>query len=452
MKKVLPLIIVLITVSLVGIVYIQYSRIQNLLIVKEEQLFERVVKAIDMVGKDLSYNNANRVPMVLRRQRKSQLDLGSSMPSELLQPSMVSDRYTQFEIREKLALAFKSNQIPPTKFEFAITNTFNLINYEMQSPHFMELLNDTTNNRAFNYPLEQPVGSWGEGLPSFENIVVIIPNYKKLVFKQSYWDLVGAIVFTLFIMFAFFLTLFTMINQRKLSEIKSDFINNMTHEFKTPLATISLAVDALNNEKVLNDRDRSQYFRSIIKDENKRMNKHVETILQAAALEKQEFTLNKKRLHGNTLVQNALDNFELVLKEKNGKQKLILNAKQDFIEADEQHFSNLLNNLIDNAIKYSKDEPDITITTQNNSKYFITRIEDKGIGMSRESVKRIFEKFYRAHTGNLHNVKGFGLGMSYVKTIIDAHKGRIKVESTVGKGSTFIVEMPLSNKQETNSA
>lgn len=398
-----------------------------------------------MVGRDLS-NNSGRLP-VLRRQRKSPLSLNNDMQSDFsLQPSMVADRFTQFEIKEKLELAFKANQVPVTNFEFAVTNTFNMIKYEMQSPRFLELLNDTANNRAFNYPLEQPAGSWAEGIASFENIVVIIPNYKKLVFMQSYWDLVGAIVFTLFIMFAFFLTLFTMINQRKLSEIKSDFINNMTHEFKTPLATISLAVDALNNEKVMKDKERSEYFRSIIKDENKRMNKHVETILQAAALEKQEFALNKKLLHGNELVKKALDNFELVLKEKNGQQKLLLNAKYDNIEVDEQHFGNLLNNLIDNAIKYSKDEPDITITTLANSKYFIIKIEDKGIGMSRESVKRIFEKFYRAHTGNLHDVKGFGLGMSYVKTIIDAHKGRIRVESTIGKGSIFTVEMPLSMK------
>ncbi|CAN5676595.1 hypothetical protein BH10BAC3_BH10BAC3_20270 [soil metagenome] len=446
MKKVFPVIILLITLSLIGIIYIQYSRFQNMLIVKEEQMFERVVKAIDMVAKDLT-NNGNRLP-VLRRQRKSQLSLGDNMPVELMQPAMVSDRYTQFEIREKLDLAFKSNQVPPTNFEFAVTNNFNLISYEMQSPRFIELLNDTANNHAFNYALDAPAGTWAEGLAPYENLVVIIPNYRKLVLKQSYWDLVGAIVFTLFIMFAFFLTLYTMINQRKLSEIKGDFINNMTHEFKTPLATISLAVDALNNEKVINDRERAQYFRSIIKDENKRMNRHVETILQAAALEKQEFTLNKKRLHGNQVINSALGNFELVLKEKNGKSKVLLNAKNDVIEVDEQHFTNLLNNLIDNAIKYSKDEPDITISTLNTNRHFVIKIEDKGIGMSRESVKRIFEKFYRAHTGNLHNVKGFGLGMSYVKTIIDAHKGRIKVESTVGKGSTFIVEMPLSPVQQ----
>jgi two-component system phosphate regulon sensor histidine kinase PhoR len=236
-----------------------------------------------------------------------------------------------------------------------------------------------------------------------------------------------------------------MLNQRKLSEIKSDFINNMTHEFKTPLATISLAVDALNNEKVLSNQDKLQYFRGIIKEENRRMNKHVETILQAAALEKQEFTLNRKAISAHQLIENVLSNYQLVLREREGVVKLQLNASNAIIFADEQHFTNLLNNLVDNAIKYSKDSPHITITTHSSKKLLHIRIEDKGIGMSRETVKRVFEKFYRAHTGNIHNVKGFGLGMSYVKTIIDAHKGRIKVESTLGKGSSFTVEVPLAS-------
>jgi two-component system phosphate regulon sensor histidine kinase PhoR len=134
-----------------------------------------------------------------------------------------------------------------------------------------------------------------------------------------------------------------------------------------------------------------------------------------------------------------------VLKEREGEVKLQLNASDDVIFADDQHFTNLLNNLVDNAIKYSKDAPHITITTHSSKKFLLIRIEDKGIGMSRETVKRIFEKFYRAHTGNIHNVKGFGLGMSYVKTIIDAHKGRIKADSTLGKGSTFTVEVPLAS-------
>jgi two-component system phosphate regulon sensor histidine kinase PhoR len=281
-------------------------------------------------------------------------------------------------------------------------------------------------------------------LAPYENIVLIIPNYKKLVFQQSYWELIGAIVFTLFIMFAFFITVRTMLNQRNLNEIKSDFINNMTHEFKTPLATIGLAVDALNNEKVIASTEKTQYFKGIIKEENKRMNKHVETILQAAALEKQDLSLKKTELSGHKLLQAVTNNYDLVLKEKNGTIKLNLQAKNDIIWADETHFTNLLNNLMDNAIKYSKDQPEISITTHSSPKFFVIKIDDKGIGMSRETVKRIFEKFYRAHTGNIHNVKGFGLGMSYVKTIIEEHKGKIKVESTLGKGSSFIVEVPLA--------
>lgn len=408
------------------------------MLVKEEQLYEKLVRSVDMVAVDIT-NNESRAPLMTFKRRSPLSLLGEF-------PTMVKDRYTQYEIAEKLANAFKATNIPPTKFEFAITTTGpnNLMNFEMQSPKFLNLYADSVNNKKLVYPLVQPTGSWSEGLLPTEVIYVIIPNYDKLVFRQSYKELSGSIIFTLFIMFVFFLTFGTMINQRKVSEIKSDFINNMTHEFKTPLATISLAVDALSNEKVLKDPEKLHYFRSIIKDENKRMNRHVETILQAAALDRQEINLDKKELNGNDIVTKALNNYELVLKEKNGVVHLNLNATNDLILADEQHFTNMISNLIDNAIKYSKDAPDITISTGTTSRAFLVKVEDKGIGMTRESVKRIFEKFYRAHTGNIHNVKGFGLGMSYVKTIIDAHKGRIRVDSTLGKGSTFTVEMPLA--------
>ncbi len=449
MKKIYPVIIFLVTGSLIGIIYVQYSWFQNMLLVKDEQLNDRITKSVAAVGKEVS-NPGGSLP-ILRRQRKSQLSLGDDLPTELLQRTLIGDRFTQFEIREKLENTFKQYQAPVSNFEFAVTNNSSFMAYEMQSPGFATEVADTINNRTFNLVIEPASGTWNEGLAPMENLIVVVPEFKKLVRQQSYWELIGAIVFTLFIMFAFFLTLRTMFNQKKLSEIKSDFINNMTHEFKTPLATISLAVDALNNGKVIQDADKTQYFRGIIKEENRRMNKHVETILQAAALERQEFTLDKKPLHVHDLVNNVLENFELVLKEKNGKVKLNLNAKNDTINADEQHFTNLLSNLVDNAIKYSKEEPDITITTYSTGKHLVMRISDKGIGMSRESVKRVFEKFYRAHTGNLHNVKGFGLGMSYVKTIIDAHKGRIKVESILGKGSTFIVEVPLATLKETVS-
>jgi len=260
------------------------------------------------------------------------------------------------------------------------------------------------------------------------------------------WVFIGAIGFMLIIIAAFYVTVKSLLDQRKLSEIKSDFINNMTHEFKTPLATISLAVDALRNEKVQSDKEKARYFSGIIKEENVRMNKHVETILQAALMERQELQLNLVPLHVNRIISDVEDNYELRLKEKQGEIQLHLNAANDVIRADEVHFSNLISNLIDNAIKYSKERPKVIVSTHCTKKYLVIRVEDNGIGMNKETVKRIFEKFYRAHTGNLHDVKGFGLGMSYVKTVIDAHKGKIKVDSTLGKGSAFTIEMPLADE------
>jgi two-component system, OmpR family, phosphate regulon sensor histidine kinase PhoR len=251
------------------------------------------------------------------------------------------------------------------------------------------------------------------------------------------------VLFTLVLLTAFYVTIYALLRQKKMSEIKNDFINNMTHEFKTPLATISLAVDALRNEKVQNDKEKMQYFSGVIKEENKRMNKQVETILQAALMDRQEIQLNRRSARVHEMIHIALDNFGLQLEEKKGKVELILNAKNDLISADEVHFTSLISNLVDNAVKYSKENLHVKVVTASNSKNISIKIEDNGIGMSKETQKRIFEKFYRAHTGNLHNVKGFGLGLSYVKTMIDAHGGKIKVESALGRGTTFTIEMPL---------
>jgi two-component system phosphate regulon sensor histidine kinase PhoR len=274
---------------------------------------------------------------------------------------------------------------------------------------------------------------------------VVVPGISKIASKDLWPQFIGAILFTLVIVTAFSLTLRTMLRQKKLSEIKNDFINNMTHEFKTPLATISLAVDALKNEKVQKDAEKMGYFSSIIKEENQRMNRQVETILKSALMDRQEVQLNLKSLHVNEIIKDVADNFILRLQEKQGMLETNLTAVDDLIEGDEVHISNLVNNLMDNAVKYSKENvpPIIRITTSSNDKKFILRMEDNGIGMTRETVKRIFEKFYRAHTGNIHNVKGFGLGLSYVKTVVDAHQGAIKADSILGKGSSFVIEFPL---------
>jgi two-component system phosphate regulon sensor histidine kinase PhoR len=356
----------------------------------------------------------------------------------------ISDRYTTAEINDKLVKSFNKEGLTNLRFEFAITSSSDDFELEMQTQHFQQESFDTTHFRRIVIPIIPETGTDLEGLLAYEHLFIIIPDFKVQVWQSLTWMIVFSALFTVIIIAAFYITVRTMLNQKKMSEIKSDFINNMTHEFKTPLATISLAVDALKNEKVLNDKSKWQYFNNIIKDENRRMNKHVETILQAALMEKQELKLNLTHIHVHDLLRRVVDNFQLQMQEKNGKVDFLLNAADDLLDVDEVHFSNLVSNLIDNAIKYSKENLVIKIITHATPKHFVLQIQDNGIGMSKETVKHVFEKFYRAHTGNLHNVKGFGLGMSYAKTVIDAHKGKIKVESAPGKGTTFTLEFPHS--------
>jgi two-component system phosphate regulon sensor histidine kinase PhoR len=271
--------------------------------------------------------------------------------------------------------------------------------------------------------------------------MIIMPSDDSIA-RQLGLMITGSILFTLIIVTAFALTIRTLLNQKKLSEIKSDFINNMTHELKTPLATISLAIDAISNEKVMSNTEKIRYFSGIIKEENKRMNKQVESILQSALLEKDEIGLKLQAMDVHQVIRNTTDNLQLQLAAKNGVVDLQLDAINPVIMADDVHFSNVVFNLLDNAIKYSKENLEVKIQTYNTRKSLFIIFTDNGIGMSRDTISRIFEKFYRAHTGNVHNVKGFGLGLTYVKAIVDAHKGKIKVESTLGKGSKFTLEFP----------
>ncbi|HRF22531.1 MAG TPA: HAMP domain-containing sensor histidine kinase, partial [Chitinophagaceae bacterium] len=304
---------------------------------------------------------------------------------------------------------------------------------------------DKINNYHCNFIIDALSGTADENLIGKNALFVVVPQIKSLVYKSLIWRIVSAILFTLVILAAFYLTFITMLRQKKLAKIKNDFINNMTHEFKTPIATISLAVDAMRNDKVISNKEKLGYFSGIIKEENQRMNRQVETILKASQLERQEVELALKPFHVHELIKDVADNFRLQLEDKKGRIDLSLHASNDLMDVDEVHFSNLINNLLDNAIKYCKENvpPVVKVFTQSNAKKLILKVEDNGIGMNRETVKKIFERFYRAHTGNLHNVKGFGLGLSYVKTMVEAHAGEIKVESTLGKGSIFTVEFPL---------
>ena len=423
MKKIFPLIVVLITLSVVGILFIQMSWIQNALKLKHEEFQREVDNALTQTKKGLHDEFVYKSRQSFFNEESTQFFLQNNF--------RIDGVFTKEEIQEILSSKLKQNNIKEP-FEFCITNIYKFV--ILQSDGF-ELPNQNTAKSIELSP--------DNALRSHETLYISIFEDKNAIIREMLWMIIASIVFTSIIILAFFVTLRTLFNQKKLSEIKSDFINNMTHELKTPLATISLAIDALTNEKVIHDADKIKIYSSMIKEENKRMNKQVEKILQAARLEKEEIKLNLQKLDAHQAINKVADNLALQVQEKNGTLELKLHATNPFIQADEVHFSNIIFNLLDNAMKYSDKAPHILVETFKHGNGLLSiKIKDNGIGMDKETQTRIFEKFYRAHTGNLHNVKGFGLGLSYVKAIVDAHEGKIKVESAPGKGSTFTITFP----------
>ena len=280
----------------------------------------------------------------------------------------------------------------------------------------------------------------------FNNDVLLVnfPHQKSFILSSIWSLLIGSLLFTSIIIAVFYYTVLILFRQKKLSEIKNDFINNMTHEFKTPLATISLAVDAVNNPMILKDENKIKHYTHIIKEENKRMNSQVEKVLQMALLDKNQINLSKDEIDIHDIIYRAVENISLQVEEKGGNIMTELAAENYELTGDEVHLQNVIFNLLDNANKYSPEKPEIKISTQNDSKGIYIIIEDKGIGMSQDNIKMIFEKFYRVPTGNVHNIKGFGLGLTYVKAIIEAHNGTIEVKSQLKKGSQFKIYLPIT--------
>lgn len=334
----------------------------------------------------------------------------------------------QDQIRQELR-----NQAIYLPFEFGIFSEGDTANVTIHSKGFTE--EDILTPYKVNLFPNEPFAT-----ATF--LALKFPDRRAHIYRSIAWLLTSSGVLTLFILLTFSLTLSLILKQKKISEIKSDFINNMTHEFKTPIATISLAADAITNEKVLSDKDQVHYFLGIIKQENNRMNRQVENVLQTSLLDKKDFSLNLEWLDAHDLIRQAMANIRLQIEKQQGSIQSELKAEQHYIETDKMHFTNVIYNLLDNAIKYSERPPVIKVATVNEKGGISIVVEDQGIGMSPSEKSRIFDKFHRVATGNVHNVKGFGLGLSYVKAIVLLHKGEIMVESEVGQGSRFTVWLP----------
>ncbi len=272
-------------------------------------------------------------------------------------------------------------------------------------------------------------------------LYVYFPDKQQFINSSTFRILLASVVLCVAIMGLFYVSVNTIVKQKKLSEVKNDFINNMTHEFKTPIATISLACEMLQDSDIQTHPQQLNRYLRVIQDENQRLGSQVEKVLQAAVLEKVRLKFTTINIHD--ILDNVLQNIGVQIEKRNGHLQLQLDADHSFIEGDELHITNVLYNLLDNANKYSPEAPQITISTQNVANGIQISIADCGIGMSKEAIGKIFDKFFRVSTGNIHNVKGFGLGLSYVKTIAEAHHGGIQVKSQPGVGSTFELFLPL---------
>jgi len=278
-------------------------------------------------------------------------------------------------------------------------------------------------------------------------LIVYFPYEKAYLFSQISIMLIMSSLLIISMIFIFIYAIGTIIKQEKLSIMKNDFINNMTHEFKTPISTISLACQALTDKDIPKSRDLYNTYINIIEEENKRIGSMAEKILQSAIIEKAEMNLNILDIDLSDIITDMVRNVKIQINQKNGSIHFENKASDTYIKGDPVHISNVVNNLIDNAIKYSIEAPEITLTLKENKTCLILEIADCGIGISKGNQKKIFEKLYRVPTGNIHEVKGFGLGLTYVKAIIEKHKGVITLESKIGKGTTFFIHLPKNLNQ-----
>lgn len=301
----------------------------------------------------------------------------------------------------------------------------------------VSLMDDSFNVRLF------PTNPYG----TRNMLYVYFPEHERFVFGKMSLVLISSAIFLALVIFSFSYAIRTIFRQKKLSDITNDFISNMTHELKTPIATVSLATEALLDPDIRSMPSQVERYLNVIKEENGRLGKQVEKVLNIARFDKGDFKLNITEVDIHEIIDRACKNSIIQVEDRDGILKKYLGATQTRIEADRLHLTNIIHNLLDNANKYSPDAPHLSISTESNDKGVTIMIADRGQGIAKDMVSKIFDKFYRVPTGNVHDVKGFGLGLSYVKTMVDAHQGTISVKSELGKGSIFTIFLPYKHEQ-----
>jgi two-component system, OmpR family, phosphate regulon sensor histidine kinase PhoR len=465
-QKIIALIIGLLTVAVIGVMSLQIKFILDTRQEKEEQFnnhiraaIKNVAERVEKIGNvqllngfsmqqlnttpnGFSYSQTTIVstdPSVIQRQKLDEarfLQEVGNKPIEERIDLVKLDHFLKLELNERgINIPYNYGVFSNQENSFFIFNNRYLIPQESQS------------NIEFLKNSEYKTNLFNNGVKSPGALMLSFPTKSSLIWSGLWSILLLSLLFASIIIACFGYTISVIFRQKKLSEMKTDFINNMTHEFKTPIATISLAADSIAHQNIINNPDKIRKFVDMIKQENKRMHGQVEKVLQMAQIERDTMNLNLTPIDLHDAINQAVGNISLQVEKKEGIVTTNFNADRPIIEGDVNHISNVINNLLDNANKYSPEKPDISVSTRNVSNGVEITISDKGIGMSKEARKRIFEKFYRVHTGNVHDVKGFGLGLAYVKTIVTAHQGSIDVKSELGKGSSFVVFFPFHSQQ-----
>jgi two-component system, OmpR family, phosphate regulon sensor histidine kinase PhoR len=470
-KKVIWLIIGLATLSVIGAMTLQLNFINSSYRINQEDFDKHVFDAINQVTKRLEQKEELELRMsgysISGSESREGMSVewsfqGYNFPNGMmLAKNKGENSYAQskFETMRQTVEERISKQHLDTflKQELSSRNVNIKFQYGVYSNHLKKFViadnhyvTTDDNQFALNTVLASPYKAHLFPLDPISPgmLYILFPTKSSLVWGDLWQTLLLSILFSAIILFCFGYTINIILKQKKISEMKTDFINNMTHEFKTPIATISIATDLIISPKVIGDPDRVRRFIDTIKQENKRMNAQVEKVLQMALIEREELNLNLTELNLDDIIEQAVRNASLQIESRGGTIKSTSEATNPNIEGDITHVSNIINNLLDNATKYSPNSPEINVNLKNVSNGVEVAISDKGIGMNKEARKNIFNKFYRVHTGNLHDVKGFGLGLTYVKTMMTAHKGQIEVKSELGKGSTFTLFFPFKVSTE----
>ena len=418
-KNTIRIIILLTTTSLLGIIFTQLFWIRNAVDLSEKQFDHRVTVALNEVLEEIA--RMNNILVTIESDtilwNNSSLSFHSVIDTIVLD-SLLKERFESFYV--------------DTNFVYKIVNCKDKAEFTVRDGIYSDRFTVSRHKACLSCIWDNEC----------YNLVVIFPMKRKFVLVDMTMWLVVSFAFILVVILSFLYIIKVIIQQKKVSEIKNDFVNNMTHEFKTPLATISMASEILLKIDDDSKMERVQKYSRIIFDENQRLKNQVERVLQIAALDKGDFQLDLVQTDINQMIKDTTE--KVCLNHCNRPVDLTYEFSEEtlLLSVDKLHIKNIISNLVENAYKYSRNDPEIIISTQRITDAVQIIVEDKGIGMNSDTQKQIFEKFFRLHTGDIHDVKGFGLGLHYVKTMVEAHKGNIKVESELNKGSRFIVTLP----------